>query len=51
MPNAAHSSIIDFEMWKESKEAFADPTKELLRWGLARSPPGAWWQIWFAAGN
>jgi hypothetical protein len=46
--NAINSSIIDFEMWKITKQVFADQTKELQRWGLVRSPPQQWWEIWFA---
>ena len=51
MTNAGHSSIIDYEMWKDTKEMFTDTTKELQRWGLARSPARPWWEIWFSEGR
>ena len=41
------STIIDFELWRETKETMADETKELQRWGLARRPaPKSWWAEW-----
>lgn len=40
-------SIIDFEMWNEAAEPFADETKELQGWGLVRRPPPRdWWTEW-----
>ncbi|KAF2096868.1 hypothetical protein NA57DRAFT_78457 [Rhizodiscina lignyota] len=44
-------NIIDFEMWKETKQTITDETKELQRWGLARSPPQKWWETWFSEGH
>ena len=41
-------SIIDFELWEESKEKkFEDGKKELQRWGLAYRPVSKdWWNEW-----
>ena len=41
-------SIIDFELWEESKKKmFEDDKKELQRWGLAYRPVAKdWWDEW-----
>lgn len=47
-----HVSIIDFELWNEVGEVFADQLRELQRWGLARRPPPKdWWDEWKMQGR
>jgi hypothetical protein len=46
--NVTNSSIIDFEMWEETKDVFPNETRELQRWGLVRTPPKQWFEIWFS---
>ncbi len=40
-------TIIDFELWNETKEEIADEKGELQRWGLVRKPPAKnHWEEW-----
>jgi hypothetical protein len=41
------STIIDFELWNETKDTISDEKTELQRWGLERRPPPKdWWAEW-----
>jgi hypothetical protein len=41
------STIIDFELWRETDGPVEDESKELQRWGLARQPSAkSWWEAW-----
>lgn len=43
------STIIDFELWRETEETIKDEVKELQRWGLARQPAAKnHWDAWNA---
>ena len=46
-----HSSIIDFELWRETTQK-PDEKIELQRWGLERKPPAtSWFAEWNAHGR
>ncbi|KAK5087852.1 hypothetical protein LTS08_008375 [Lithohypha guttulata] len=46
-PDMKQCSIIDFELWNETQEIFADDKTELQRWGLIRTPPAKdHWAAW-----
>lgn len=43
------STIIDFELWRETEETIKNEVKELERWGLARQPAARnHWDAWNA---